>query len=347
MQSARGRPDRKALLAAGALCLSVPVLGIAGYAALSLDKAYVDRYLDMEKRFRFEASFRDDQTERRVFGELKPGKSSWAGYYIGIGDDDRFAHLVINDDGRFWIYHSKLFASEGKGGQSPESADTFEGVGDGRMHSRMRMALRRQEGGPFLLDVDFGMVPNLPTSPPAPMKKADPPRFPRPPSASDEVRFVGVFSETYGERNNGFWLIQVWLWESGGEWWGQYLRDHYVRGDRREFISPERIYPVCSEQCSVLSFKSGRGPVTLARDSAGGFTATIEGEQKKVTLKRVEKLPGFILDLAPLATKKENQEWIKALTTAGMITWNVPPAAPDAPAPKAQGAGQMSSAEAR
>ena len=87
------------------------------------------------------------------------------------------------------------------------------------------------------------------------MRKADPPRFPRRPSASDEVHFAGVFSATYGEKNGAFWLIQVWLWESGGEWWGQYLRDHYTRGAEREFISTEKIVPACSEQCKVLSLR--------------------------------------------------------------------------------------------
>jgi hypothetical protein len=43
-----------------------------------------------------------------------------------------------------------------------------------------------------------------------------------------------------------------------------------------------------------------------------------------VTLGRGETLPGFFLDLAPLATESENRQWLEALTTAGMIAWDVP-----------------------
>jgi hypothetical protein len=323
LAGARGRPDREALLVAGSLCVGVPALAIAGFVALKADSDDVARNLDLGHRFRFEAYFRDDETRRRAFGELKPAGNPWAGYYVYAGnDDDRFAHLVINDAGRFWIYHSRLNAWRGSG--APNAAgDAFEGAGDTRMDERMRMALRRGEGGLYRLDVDFGYFPKAAPKP-ASMKKTDPPRFPRSPSARDEVRFVGVFSGTYGERNGAFWLTQVWLWESGGEWWGQYLRDHYKRGLPREFISTEEIEPVCSEQCKVLSFKTSRGQVKLTRVSADEIVASGEGEDKAVTLRREETLPGFFLDLAPVATRKENREWIKAMTTAGMITWSVP-----------------------
>jgi len=322
--SARGRPDRKSLVLAGALCLGVPVLAIAGFVALQQHTADVDRNLDLARQFRFEAYFRDDQTEKRAFGELKPDKNPWAGYYVYAGsDDDRFAHLIINDEGRFWTYHSKLYEYKGIG--SHGSTDAFEGVGDGRMNARMRLALRRQEGGAFLLDVNFGDIPQSPARKLAPMKKADPPRFPRTTSAGDEVRFAGVFSATYDEKNGAFWITQVWLWESGGQWWGQYLRDYYPRGAVKDFISTERISPACSEQCKVLSFKSGRGPVTLTRVSDDELSAVMDGVPKAVTLRRGETLPGFFLDLAPLATKKENRQWLDAVTTAGMISWKVPP----------------------
>jgi hypothetical protein len=50
----------------------------------------------------------------------------------------------------------------------------------------------------------------------------------------------------------------------------------------------------------------------------------MQGDYKEVRLKRGETLPGFFLDLAPLATQAENRHWIGALTTATMITWTVP-----------------------
>lgn len=320
----RGRRDRKPLMFAATLCLGVPALAIVGFIALSADTAGVDRNLDLARRFRFEAYFRDEETQRRAFGELKPAKNPWAGYYAAIGDDFRFAHLVINDEGAFWIFSPPLYVTKGVG--SAGSTGEFTGVGDGRMSARLHMALRRQEGGPFLLELHDDLIPASPTLRPAPMRKADPPRFPRPASSRDEVRFVGMFSATYGERNGDFWLVQAWLWESGGEWWGQYLRDNFTRGSVREFVSPEAIDPVCSEQCKVLSFKTSRGPATLTRVSDDEFSAMLQGEHEAVALKRGETLPGFFFDLAPLATKKENRQWIEAVTTAVMITWNVPSA---------------------
>jgi hypothetical protein len=321
VRRARGRPDRASLQLAGILCLGVPALAIAAFATMRQDLVQLDRNLDLARRFRFEAYFRDDETQKRVFGALEPLENTWAGYYLGLGDDDRFAHLVINDEGRFWIYSSALYVRTGTGRPVPGG---FEGIGDGRMDARMRMALRGQDGGPFLLEVRDGLIPGSATSSPAPMRKANPPRFPRPPSANDEVRFAGVFSATFGETPDAFWLTQIWLWESGDEWWGQYLRDHFTRGSTREFVATEAIDPACSEQCKVLSFQTSRGPVILTRVSEDQLTAVMESQYKRVTLTRGETLPGFFLDLAPLATKMENHQWLEAITTAGMITWQVP-----------------------
>ncbi len=322
---ARGRPDKEWLKLAGGLCLAVPAMAIGGFAYMHVETADVDHNLGLARRFRFEAAFRDDDTQKRIFGDLAAGRNPFAGYYVYAGNtDDRFAHLVINDAGRFWIYHSMLYEYAGVG--SLRNAGEFNGFGDGRMNSGMRMSLRRQEGGPFLLQVNYaGNIPEPTDSKAAPMRKAAPPRFPRPPAAVNEVRFAGVYSGKYGEKGDGFWLTQVWLWESRGVWWGQYIRDHYKRGSVREFVSTERIDPVCSEQCKVLSFKTSRGPVRLTLVSADEIAATGQGEDKVVTLKREETLPGFVLDLAPLATRKENNEWLTAMTTANMITWKVPP----------------------
>jgi hypothetical protein len=54
------------------------------------------------------------------------------------------------------------------------------------------------------------------------------------------------------------------------------------------------------------------------------LTAAMQGVSNEVTLTRGDTLPGFFLDLALLATKEENRQWLEAVTTAGMITWNVP-----------------------
>jgi hypothetical protein len=328
--TARGRPDRNALLFAGVLCLAVPALELAGSASFKSHTANLDRNFALGQRFLFEASFRDDATQKRVFGDLKAAKNPWAGHYLNATtDDDRFGHVIINDEGRFWVYHPKLYYWMGNG--APNAAgDAFEGAGEGHMHVRSRIQLRRHEGGSFLLNVDFGTTPAPATPIAVRLNKVDPPRFPPPAkSPRDEVRFLGVFSGIYGERNDSFWLSQVWLWESGGEVWGRYLRDHYRRGYARDFISTGKITASCSQECKELSFETGRGRITITRTSEDEFTVTQGSDDKGATLKRGETMPGFLYDLAPLATKKENQEWLEAVSTASsMISWRVP-SAPD------------------
>jgi hypothetical protein len=315
------RTDRGALRAAATLCLAVPALALAGFATMAGMTANLDRQLASARRFRFEAYFRDDVTEKRVFGVLRPDRNPWAGYYAATGADDRIAHLVVNDEGRFWIYSKSLYERSGSGRNG--ATGDFEGAGEGRLDARTRITLRREAGGSFLLDVNDSN-PALPPNQPFPMRKADPPRFPHPSTAGDTVRFAGVFSATYGEMNGGVWVTQVWLWESGGDWWGRYIRDSYQHGSVAEFVSTESIVPSCSDQCRVLSFTTSRGPVTLTRLSNDELTATMRGEYKQVMLKRGETIPGFFLDLAPLATRSENRQWIEAVTAAGMISWNVP-----------------------
>lgn len=318
-----GKPERTRLLAAAALCLSVPVFAIAGFAFMQSHTTQLDATFAQGRQLRFEAAFRDDATQRRAFGELGTGANPWAGYYIAGNEDDRFKHLVINEAGRFWLYGSKLYVHEGAGMQSATEPDRFEGQGSGRMNEKMRVALRRQPAGPYLLEVDFGYGPATPPKT-IPIRKADPPRFPQSTSPGDEVRFVGVFSGTYGERDRDFWLVQVWLWESKGEVWGRYLHDNYVRGDRREFIHPEELQPRCAEQCKVLSFETGRGPRTLRRISGDEFRGKYGSPEQEVTLRRGEILPGFLLDLAPLGTARQNREWIKAVLEGQMAMWDVP-----------------------
>jgi hypothetical protein len=322
--SARGRAERRQWWAAAILCFSVPVLALAGLAFMSRHMAQLDVALDQGKRFRFEAAFRDDKAEARAFDNLKSETNPWAGYYLAGDEDDRFKHLVINDAGRFWLYHSKLYEYKGIGKQSATDPARFEGKGSERMDERMTLALQRQESGQYLLTVDFGYAPSAPKT--VPIRKANAPRFAQSPSPTDEVRFVGVFSGTYGERerDGAFWLVQVWLWESKGEVWGRYEHDVFKRGERKEFIHAEEIAPACAQQCKVLSFKTSRGPRILTRISDDELRGTYGSPAQEVTLRRGEILPGFPLDLAPLGTEKQNRVWIKAVLEGHMITWDVP-----------------------
>lgn len=328
---ARGRPDRGALIFAGVLCLAVPVMAMMGNYAFEVEKKESDRNYILGQQLLYEASFRDDEAQKHAFGELKPGKNPWSGYYAG--DADRYPYLVINDEGRFWLPASmpilNIYMYRGQG---TPATDAFEGTGD-PMKNPLRVKLRRGEGDSYLLEINSNPASPQPALETVPMRKRDPPRFPRPAaSPRDEVRFLGVFSGIYDEKNASFWLTQVWLWESGGEVWGRYLRDFYRRGGTKDFISTGTIATTCAQECKVLSFETGRGRVTLTRVSDDAFTVTEGSADKGATLKRGETLPGFLYDLAPLATKKENQEWLTAVVRAeSMISWRVPSAPDSAP----------------
>lgn len=320
---AAGRPDRGRLRGAAALCLAVPAIGLAGYGFLQTETKELEATFAQGRQFRFEASFRDDATERRVFGDIRSATNPWTGYYVAGDEDDRFRHLVINDAGRFWLYGKALYQSGGAGKPDSSDPERFEGRGTGRMNERMRLALRRQGEGAYLLEVDFGYGAATPPKAVS-IRRATPPRFPQAASPGDEVRFLGVFSGTYDEKDRGFWVVQAWLWESKGEVWGRYLHDHYVRGIRREFIHPEEIRVTCAEQCSVLRFDTGRGQRMLQRISPDELQGAYGSPPQEVTLRRGEIVPGFLLDLAPLATANRNREWIKAVMAGQMGEWQVP-----------------------
>jgi hypothetical protein len=317
----RTHPYRVVLRIAGALCLAIPAAVLVDFGRAGQTTAELNRVSDLGRKFRFETAFRDDATQKRIFGDLDSGMNPWAGYYVGGDEDRRFKHLVINAEGRYWLYAVELWDEEGKGSESTSAPDTFEGQGTGRMNARRQLLLKRQAGGPFLLELRDPSMHNKPVA----FTKAAPPRFPAPPSPADAARFVGEFSTTYDEKEKDFWLVQVWLWESKGEWWGRYIRDNYRRAGPREFISAETIEPRCASECKELSFTSSRGPVSLTRISDDEFKAKLAGVREEVTLRRGEKLPGFIFDLAPLATPQKNREWIEAVSSGRMLTWDVPP----------------------
>jgi hypothetical protein len=311
---------------AGVLCLAVAVLAIVGLASAVYETSQSEARLYQGLRLRFEAGFRDDATQKRVFGDLDPASNSWAGYYVGGNEDARVKHLVIDDTGRFWLYAEKFFETRGRGTQA--TPETFEGGSIGRA-ADMRLGLRHQGGERYAATVRFGNGPWATV----PMSKTSPPRFPQPVApGGDEVRFLGVFSARYNETEDEVWIVQVWLWQSHNELWGRYLRDYFKRGSTREFIMAEEIHPRCAAQCEVATFMSGRGPVTLKRTSPDSWSAKLDGVAQEVALRSGEIVPGFLFDLAPTTTVKANREWLKAYEQASpMISWDVP-GAPAAPA---------------
>ena len=305
VKPARSGVHRRHATVAAALCFLVPALAIVGFVGMHVDSAAVGGRLDDARRFRFEAAFRDEATQRRFFGELSPNANPWAGYYRVEGKDDRFRHLVINDAGRVWIYHEQLYAYAGSG-----SAVEDEFRGELAMPaSRAAVVLRRARG-------DYELEVRGPhTTAKLPARRSDPPRFAAATTSRDEVRFLGVYAGTY-ENPPGFaWVIQVWLWQAGGEAWGQYLREPLKDGDIGPYLAPQAIASRCEGDCATLEFKTGRGDVSLRRVSPDEWRAKVAGHGEEVALRRGERIEGFDLDLAPVASVKANRGWLEAMTT--------------------------------
>lgn len=311
--SSKGKAERTRLRVAAAVCFSVPVLSLAGLAFMGSHVARLDANLDRGRQYRFEAAFRDDATEKRIFGNIAPGASALSGYYVAGDGDDRIKHFVVNDAGRYWLYSSLLYLSTGD----------LDGPGaSGR--EKMRVSLRPQSGDAYLLDVDFGLGAALAPPKTVAVRRVPPPRFPQPSSPADEVRYLGVFSATYAERDRHFFVVQAWLWESKGKVWGRYIHDDFIRGNKREFLHVEALEAKCAEACKVLTFDSGRGPRTLRRVSEDAFSGRYNSPPEEVTLRRGETMPGLFLDLAPLGSAKQNKAWLEAVLEAQMVSWDVP-----------------------
>ena len=301
---ARSGTHRRHARAAAALCLGIPLAGVLGLLGAQSETASLDRKLDFARQARFEAAFRDADTERRFYGSLAPSANPWAGYYAIEGADDRFRRLVVNDAGRFWLYHETFYEYPGEG---RDAGGEFRGRLTGPFLTGSVVVRRRGES--HELEVESPGARKVLTA-----RRMEPPRFPVVPSSSDEVRFVGVFSGTYESPASFPWVVQVWLWESGGEVWGRYLREPFKDGRIPDMLGTEKIEARCREQCAVLEFATGRGPVTMRRVAADEWRAEVAGFGEEVVLRRGERQEGFDLDLAPLASVKANRAWLEAMT---------------------------------
>ena len=157
--------------------------------------------------------------------------------------------------------------------------------------------------------------------------KQSAPQFPAASGVGDAVEFVGVFSARYKpEADKSFFGTQLWLWRAGDKYWGHYLRQHFVAGSRYDFLHAGAVRGNCVGRCAdgAIAFGVHGGNVTLRADPSGGFIAQGYGFDSPVLLTRGELIPGFILDLAPLTTAKENKHWLEAVNTGKFVKWVVP-----------------------
>ncbi len=315
------------LIVMGLLCLSVPMLAIVGWVDVSSHMRTLQRSSDDGRRLRFEAGFRDDASQKRFFGELASDSSPWAGYYLGSNQDPRYQYLIINDAGKIWLYGQKFYVTEVQGHQDPENPNQFGGAARQESTLMMDVSLERQADNSFTLRVKHSNNSGYEEiGRDLVFTKTPPPRFPVLTSLHDEVKFMGVFSAKYGIHDNSFWVVQVWLWESNGRVWGRYLRNNYTKGNKYDFVAAQNIEPRCAGPCAELnlSFLSEKWPVSLRRINDNQLKVQLEGVYEDVILSRGEIVPGFIFDLAPLGSAKQNRDWLLAVENAEpFVKWDL------------------------
>jgi hypothetical protein len=308
----RGESVPASLAAAAALCLVVPVLLAFAWNQSSRQSEAQTREFDEGNRYRFEASFRDDEAERSAFGDLRG--DGWTGYYVANADKYAWSHLVINKQGDFWLFTTELHEAHGRGATDPVDAKLFSGTESG-FGAGTTLTLRDLGGGRVSL-VRRGVNEKGEIGEVVFEKKASP-RFPRAASSGDKVRFKGVFSTRYQSRyakTGSAWYGQIWLWESNGRIWGVRSRELFRPGDVARDIGSARFTAECAARdCSEFTMNPGDSRDRFKWESPDRLTLDGGAEYGTIVYERGEIFPGFIFHLAPLATEEENREWLHAL----------------------------------
>jgi hypothetical protein len=311
---------------AGAACLAVPLLAVAGAVGFMDHLTSSDKSSNDGRRFRFETAFRNADNELNRFGVLASTSNQWAGYYISGNEDIRYERIVINEEGKIWVFDQGLTGQRWKGHQNPDNEAEFIGEIGEATEGKYFFSLQQvdAESGQFLLRIKnaYDAVPIKLT-----FKKQSPPRFPVEVLASDKVKFLGVFSAKYDVSDKFFRVVQLWLWEENGKMWGRYHQWGYTPGVRQGYISSSAISIKCSANCTVMTISvegERANPMRVTRGNE--LTIRLPGINDEIVLQRGAVVPGFIFDQAPLSYGETNREWLNAVTNAErFMNWDVPP----------------------
>jgi len=301
------QPASVPLGVAAALCLAAPI-------ALTTGWIQADRENQAQTRG-FEASFRDDAAQREAYGELRG--SAFAGYYAVENPSTEYARLIVNSAGDLVLYSPEYYRQAAHGAPDPIDAKLFTGKGTYLSRPDTGLTLRDLGGGRLTLRWD-GPNPSDAT-----FVRKDPPRFPRPPSAADKVRFSGVYSTYYG-RGNNYYVRQLWVWESGDRRWAKYLHQGFTRGQPARVngggdFAIECIPPDCTWQ--RLARKDGSGD--RVEKSGDTYVQRVgDAEGGTVIYRRGAIIPGLLYDRAPLSSEEENRRWLLYLPVD--VTWTAP-----------------------
>lgn len=314
----RGTAPRQAaaLGTAAALCLAACVFFIAawGYTGKKSEDQYKE-HVQGSRHF-FEAAFRDDDTQRTIFGSLEG--TPWAGYYVSDPPHPGYAHLVVNAEGGYFAYGADFYQRKGRTQPDPGNPAHLTGASFHMgVPTRSIVELRALDGGKLLLrERDANAVEVT-------FVKRAPPRFPRPASPGDKVRFKGVFSGGQDDTPKHMHLAQLWLWEEDGRPWGVWLRGSYSREKEQPVFANSKADITCADAaCTTLHVHTEGGRVEKLTWESPDALAWGERGDRTVTLKRGEIVTGLPFAWAPLTTMEENRKWLRSLHPD--IAWKAP-----------------------
>jgi hypothetical protein len=296
----------------------VVVAWIVSHYEVERDTARSDQGLE----WAFQAAFRDDATQRRVFGELESDPDHWAGFYVAALPDTYPRRIVINTDGRYWTFFQHEHMVPGRRAADSKGPERFTGRELRKGMAAHNVELIKGPGDGFTLQRVFDGK-----SYSYAYRREAPPRFP-PPAAPQRVKYRGVFSGAVASSGE-YRIAQLWIWESEGKRWGKYLWQGMTPGIEGWVVAQRDASIECADAAcrQIVVTATGEQPTRfswISNDTLkyeGGYV--VRGQE--LVLRPGETVPGFLYDLAPLATARDNREWLHVIP-AGDVYWT-PPAA--------------------
>jgi hypothetical protein len=304
---------------AAAICLGASGFVAAAWIASSYQVAHSIDRSQRGHQWAFEAAFRDDATQRRVFGELDGDPDGWAGYYVPESPDTYPRRLVIGADGRYWTFWQDDYMKSGERAADSREPERFDGKEGPRGIGVDELHLVKAPGAGFTLNRKFGGKDYAYA-----YRREAPPRFPRPAASTDRVKYRGVFSGGIGSATH-LRVAQLWIWEAEGKLWGKYLWQGLTPGYENRIVAQRDAAIDCNGAgCLEITVRvEDERPAVLKWLSTDTLELqTYDDRGRKIVLERGEMVPGFLYDLAPLAAVDENREWLRAIP--GDVAWTPP-----------------------
>jgi hypothetical protein len=301
-----------------AICLAASAFVAVVWVVTGFGIAKETERSDRGKEWAFQAAFRDDATQRRVFGELEADPDHWAGYYVPEKPDVYPRRIVIAADGRYWTFgeHEYMSAGQREGDRGPERFRGRERRGVG-----VDLDLTKRPDGGFDLTRTFDGKTYTYA-----YRRERPPRFPRPAGSTQRVKYRGVFSGFVADGNS-FRVGQLWIWEADGKRWGKYLWQGLTPGKESWIVAQRDATIDCADAAcrTILVTATGEQPTRYSwiADDALQYDSGYLARGQKLILRPGEIVPGFLYDLAPLTDADENREWLHVVPDNG-VYWTPP-----------------------